>query len=216
VSVGQRTTAMSRALLHENPATVQLLGLCPLLAVSHTLVNAIGLALATLFVLLGANTLISLLRNFIPSLARLPAFMLIIAGFTTVAVRLLEAFAFDLYVAIALFVKIITTNCIILSRAERAASRLPVTGAVLDAVGTGLGFAWVLLLLGAVREMLGHGSLGAGLVQLFGGAAAAFEVHLSDSGVLIAVLPPGAFLATGLLLAALNSVRSHRAREDAP
>ena len=149
----------SRGVLVNNPAWAQLLGLCPLLAVSNSVVNALGLAVASGFVLLGSNLMISTLRHRIPDVARLPCFVLIIATFTTLTVMLLEAFAFELYLRIALFIQIIVTNCMILGRAESFASRQPVGAAVLDALGTAVGFAIALLTLGAVREVLGYGTL---------------------------------------------------------
>ena len=140
----------SRATIANNPAWAQLLGLCPLLAVSNTVANATGLALASAFVVIGANTSISLLRRIIPDEARLPCFVLIIATFTTLTVMVLEAYAFDLYSRIALFVQIIVTNCMILGRAEVFASRQPVGRALMDALGTAVGFALALPALGAV------------------------------------------------------------------
>ena len=128
----------NQAMLQRNPAWAQLLGLCPLLAVSNSVVNALGLAIASLFVVVGSNTVISLLRKIIPEIARLPCFVLIIATFTTVTSLWLEAFAFELYAKIALFVQIIVTNCMILGRAEAFASRQPVGRTILDALGTGL------------------------------------------------------------------------------
>ena len=158
----------SRATIANNPAWAQLLGLCPLLAVSNTVANATGLALASAFVVIGANTSISLLRRIIPDEARLPCFVLIIATFTTLTVMVLEAYAFDLYSRIALFVQIIVTNCMILGRAEVFASRQPVGRALMDALGTAVGFAIALLALGAVREILGQGTLMADMDLLFG------------------------------------------------
>ena len=168
----------SRATLANNPAWAQLLGLCPLLAVSNTVANATGLALASAFVVVGANTSISLLRRIIPDEARLPCFVLIIATFTTLTVMVLEAYAFDLYSRIALFVQIIVTNCMILGRAEVFASRQPVGRALMDALGTAAGFAIALLALGAVREVLGQGTLMADMDLLFGPAAAALAVEI--------------------------------------
>lgn len=193
-----------------NPAWVQLLGLCPLLAVSTSVVNALALALASAGVLLGANISVSLLRRWIPDFARLPAYVLIIATFTTCAVLLLEAHAFELYLRIALFVQIIVTNCMILSRAEAFASRNGVLPALIDGLGTSLGFAAALLLLGAVREALGAGTLFAGMDQLFGATAAAWKIDLLPDGgaMTLLSLPPGAFLAAGLLLAAANALRN--------
>ena len=185
----------SRATLAHNPAWAQLLGLCPLLAVSNTVANATGLALASAFVVIGANTSISLLRRIIPDEARLPCFVLVIATFTTLTVMVLEAYAFDLYSRIALFVQIIVTNCMILGRAEVFASRQPVGRALMDALGTAVGFAIALLALGAVREVLGQGTLMADMDLLFGPAAAALTIEVfSTPPLALAVLPPGAFI----------------------
>ena len=197
----------SRAVIANNPAWAQLLGLCPLLAVSNTVANATGLALASAFVVIGSNTSISLLRRIIPDIARLPCFVLIIATFTTLTVMVLEAYAFDLYSRIALFVQIIVTNCMILGRAEVFASRQPVGRAIMDAIGTAIGFAIALLTLGAVREALGQGTLMDDMDLLFGPAAAALKVDLfSTPPLALALLPPGAFLIAGLLLALVQAL----------
>ena len=192
----------NRGVLVNNPAWAQLLGLCPLLAVSNSVVNALGLALASGFVLLGSNLTISLLRHRIPDVARLPCFVLIIATFTTITVMVLEAFAFTLYLRIALFVQIIVTNCMILGRAESFASRQPVGVAVLDALGTAVGFALALLILGGVREILGYGTLLREMDLLFGETASSWIIELSSTAVVpLALFPPGAFLLAGLLFA---------------
>lgn len=192
----------NRGVLVNNPAWAQLLGLCPLLAVSNSVVNALGLALASGFVLLGSNLTISLLRHRIPDVARLPCFVLIIATFTTITVMVLEAFAFILYLRIALFVQIIVTNCMILGRAESFASRQPVGVAVLDALGTAVGFALALLILGGVREILGYGTLLREMDLLFGETASSWIIELSSTAVVpLALFPPGAFLLAGLLFA---------------
>ena len=192
----------NRGVLVNNPAWAQLLGLCPLLAVSNRVVNALGLALASGFVLLGSNLTISLLRHRIPDVARLPCFVLIIATFTTITVMVLEAFAFTLYLRIALFVQIIVTNCMILGRAESFASRQPVGVAVLDALGTAVGFALALLILGGVREILGYGTLLREMDLLFGETASSWIIELSSTAVVpLALFPPGAFLLAGLLFA---------------
>ncbi len=208
------------ALLARNPAWVQLLGLCPALAVSSSLVHALTLALATAAVLLGSNIVIAAVRALIPPFARLPAFVLIIATWTTCAVMLLEAFAFEAYLGVALFVQIIVTNCIILARAETVASRTGIGVAALDALRTSAGFALALMGLGAVRELVGKGTLGAGLDRLLGPAAADWTLHLTGDagGLLLVSLPPGAFLTAGLLLAlgqALSRARS-RSRPEMP
>lgn len=187
-----------------NPALVQMLGLCPLLAVSSSVVNATGLALATLIVLLGSNMSVSLLRGFLPPAARLPAFVLIIASFTTCVTLLMQAFAFELYLTVALFVQIIVTNCTILGRAESFASRQPLLASIWDGLMMGLGFGVVLIGLGAFRELIGTGMLMANMDQLFGQAASSWTVTVIPEyrGFLLAVLPPGAFIGLGLLIAA--------------
>ncbi|MEM9622691.1 MAG: electron transport complex subunit RsxE [Pseudomonadota bacterium] len=201
-------SVFGRAVLANNPAWAQLLGLCPLLAVSHTTVNALGLALASAFVVIGSNVTISLLRRVIPDASRLPCFVLIIATFTTATTLLLEAFAYDLYLKIALFVQIIVTNCMILGRAETFASRHSVGQACLDAMGTAIGFAIALLGLGMVRELLGHGTLFAGMELLFGAAAAGWEVQFGTGGAVpLAAYPPGAFIVAALLFAAFQALR---------
>ena len=204
-----------RAAIENNPAWIQLLGLCPLLAVSNSVVNATGLALASAFVVIGSNTSISLLRRIIPDAARLPCFVLIIATFTTLAVMALEAYAFDLYSRIALFVQIIVTNCMILGRAEVFASRQTVGRALADALGTAAGFALALLALGAVREVLGRGTLMADMDVLFGPAAASLEITLFAPPLALALLPPGAFIIAGLMFALVQSRISRSAPEQA-
>lgn len=193
---------LTRGMHSGNPAWVQLLGLCPLLAVSNSLVNALGLAAASAFVLIGANLCVSVLRKGIPTHLRLPVFMLLIATFTTCAVLLLEAFAFELYQRIALFVQIIVTNCMILGRVETFASKQPVGRSVLDALGTSIGFALALVILGSVRELLASGAIGADLAQLLGGAAGpGLQLWPATASLPLARLAPGAFLTAGLLLA---------------
>ncbi|HAZ97821.1 MAG TPA: electron transport complex subunit RsxE, partial [Halomonas sp.] len=141
-----------------NPALVQLLGLCPLLAVSATVVNALGLALATLLVLVGASTTISLIRHQVPSAVRLPAFVMVIAAFVTCAELLMAAFAYSLYQILGIFIPLIVTNCAILGRADAFASRQPVLPAAVDGLMMGLGFGAVLVLMGAIRELVGQGT----------------------------------------------------------
>lgn len=196
-------TIFTESAIRANPAWSQLLGLCPLLAVSNSVVNALGLALASSFVAVGANLSISATRRLIPEFARLPCFVLIIATFTTCAVLLMEAFTFDLYLRVSLFVQIIVTNCMILGRAEAFASKHGIAQTASDALGTACGFAIALLVLGATRELLATGGLFAQMDLLFGPAAHAWHWQLSESsqGLLLAALPPGAFLIAGLLLA---------------
>lgn len=215
-SVGEASrpeSVLKNAAIANNPAWAQLLGLCPLLAVSNSAVNALGLALASGIVVIGSNSVISLLRHNIPDAARLPCFVLVIATFTTVTTLLLEAFAFELYLRIALYVQIIVTNCMILGRAEAYASRQPVSRAILDAAGTALGFALALITLGVVREILGSGTLLHDAHLLFGESARDWTIRVSTDGALpLALLPPGAFLVAGLMLAGMNVVRYRHER----
>ncbi len=208
----------SASAIRANPAWAQLLGLCPLLAVSNSVVNALGLALATSFVAVGANVSISAARHVIPRFARLPCFVLIIATFTTCAVLLMEAFAFDLYLRMALFVQIIVTNCMILGRAEAFASRRGLLETVSDSLGTACGFAIVLLVLGTLRELLATGGLFAGMEMLFGPVGSTWQWQLSGTGqgLLLAALPPGAFLIAGLLLAFANAIGHLSQRKSNP
>ena len=173
-----------------NPAWVQLLGLCPLMAVTTTLENAIGLAIASTVVMVGAAVTVSSIRAFIPSDVRLPCFVLIIATFTTTVMLLMEAFAFDLYARVALFVQIIVTNCMILGRIEQFASKQPIGRALIDALGTAAGFAVALIGLGAAREAVA-------------------------TAVPLAALPPGAFIIGGLLLAVARGIGGREQRDEA-
>lgn len=215
-------TLKSAALQH-NPAWGQLLGLCPLLAVSNSVVNALGMAVASSFVMLGSSATISTIRTWIPHDVRLPCFVLVIATFTTCAVMLLEAFTFDLYLRIALFVQIIVSNCMILGRIEVFASRQPPSQALLDALGTAIGFALALVALGSIREALGHGTLLAGMDLLFGAGASDWQIDLLPKGkrLIVALVPPGAFIIAGLLLGTGQALgrsdkTDHESRETGP
>ena len=190
-----------------NPALVQLLGLCPLLAVSNSVVNALGLGLATILVLSGSNLTVALLRRQVIDAIRLPAFVLIIAAFTTCAELLMQAFAYTLYQTLGIFIPLIVTNCIILGRAEGFASKNTPPAALLDGLMMGSGFTSVLLVLGMVRELLGTGTLFANM-ELLLPFAASWELQLwqVDSPFLLAILPPGAFLVMGFLIALKNVI----------
>lgn len=186
-----------------NPGLVQLLGLCPLLAVSNTAVNGIGLGLATLLVLLVSNSLVSLLRSTWRPEIRIPAFVLIIASAVTAIDMAMQAWLHDLSRTLGIFVPLIVTNCTILARAEAFASKQPLRPALNDALAQGLGFAAVLVALGAGREIIGQGTLFAGADMLLGPAGSALTLRLLpfDQGLLLAILPPGAFIGLGLLVA---------------
>ncbi len=200
--------------IRNNPVWAQLLGLCPLLAVSNTVVNALGLALASTLVLIGANGTIALIRHQIPGFARLPCFVLVIATFTTIAMLVMQAFAFDLYLRIALFIQIIVTNCMILGRAEAFASRQSVGRALADAAGTAAGFAIALLTLGAARELIATGGLFDRMETLLGTGAERLHLTLLDGGLVIAALPPGAFIIAGLLIAVGQATHQARIKRD--
>lgn len=199
-----------------NPALVQLLGLCPLLAVSNSVVNALGLGVATVLVLAGSNFTVSLLRNQVIPAIRLPAFVMIIAAFTTCAELLMQAFAYTLYQTLGIFIPLIVTNCIILGRAEGFASRNTPLAAAFDGLMMGSGFGVVLLVLGSLRELLGTGAVFAnmGLLLPF---AADWEIRFfsTESPFLLAVLPPGAFLMLGFLIA-LKHVIDKKLAEPRP
>jgi electron transport complex protein RnfE len=191
-----------------NPALVQLLGLCPLLAVSGSVVNALGLALATTLVLVGSNVAVSLIRKTVSDAVRLPAFVMIIASFTTCTELLMKAFTYELYQVLGIFIPLIVTNCAILGRADAFASKNRVGASAFDGLMMGLGFGLVLITVGAIREILGNGTLFADMHLLLGPMAENWTLTLfSDySGLLVAVLPPGAFIVTGFLIAIKNAI----------
>ncbi|WP_148254891.1 electron transport complex subunit E [Aidingimonas lacisalsi] len=196
-----------------NPALVQLLGLCPLLAVSNSVVNAMGLGLATLMVLIGANVSVSMIRHHVPASVRLPAFVMIIAAFVTCADLLMQAYTFELHQTLGIFIPLIVTNCAILGRADAFASKNSLLPAATDGLMMGLGFAAVLILLGGLREMVGRGTLFADMQQLLGPVAADWQVTVfANYDFLFFILPPGAFFATGLLIALKNWIDDHLAR----
>jgi H+/Na+-translocating ferredoxin:NAD+ oxidoreductase subunit E len=191
-----------------NPALVQVLGLCPLLAVTSTVVNAIGLGLATLLVLMGSNLAVSLIRNFVGDSVRLPAFVMIIASFVTCAELLMQAYTYELYQILGIFIPLIVTNCAILSRADAFASKNPPIPALLDGFMMGLGFLAVLIALGAIRELIGQGTLLTDMDLLLGPAASDWAIRPLENypNVLFMVLPPGAFIGLGLLIALKNGI----------
>lgn len=190
-----------------NPALVQLLGLCPLLGTSNSAVNALGLGLATVLVLACSNAAVSLVRDVTRTAVRLPVFVMIIAALTTCTELLMQAFTYELYQILGIFIPLITTNCVILGRADGFAARHDVARSAFDGLMMGTGFALVLFLIGIVRELLGTGGIFANMQLLFGTMAASWHVHLLGAdyhSFLLAVLPPGAFLVLGLLVALKN------------
>lgn len=191
-----------------NPALVQLLGLCPLLAVTGSVVNALGLGLATMMVLVGSNLSVSLIRNHVSEAVRLPAFVMIIASFVTVAELVMQAFTYELYQVLGIFIPLIVTNCAILGRADAFACKNPLLPSLVDGFMMALGFTIVLVLLGAMREVLGQGMIFSDMQLLFGPAAASWKIELVEDypDFLFAILPPGAFVAMGLIIAAKNII----------
>ncbi|MFZ3185873.1 MAG: electron transport complex subunit E, partial [Pseudomonas sp.] len=183
-------------LWQNNPGLVQLLGLCPLLGVSNSMVNALGMGIATALVLAFSNATVALIRNQVSDAVRLPVFVMIIAALTTCIELLMQAFTYQLYQILGIFIPLITTNCIILGRAEAFAAKNNVAKASFDGLMMGAGFGLVLLALGTLRELLGTGMLLSNIQLLFGPLAAIWQITLlpTYSGFLLAFLPPGAFL----------------------
>ncbi len=189
-----------------NPGLVQLLGLCPLLGVSNSMVNALGMGIATALVLAASNAAVALIRRQVTDAVRLPVFVMIIAALTTCIELLMQAFTYELYQILGIFIPLITTNCIILGRAEAFAAKNSVAHASFDGLMMGTGFGLVLLALGSVRELLGTGMLLSNMQLLFGAQAASWQIEVFPHypGFLLAILPPGAFLVLGLLIAGKN------------
>jgi len=188
-----------KGLWGENPTFKLLLGLCPTLAVTTSAVNGLGMGLATAFVLVCSNAAVALMRKLIPSQVRIPAYIVLIASFVTVVQLSMEAYVYDLYKALGIFIPLIVVNCIILGRAEAFAGKNPVVPSIADGAGMGLGFTLALFVLGTVREILGSGSILG--FSLFGGGYIPF---------LLMILPPGAFITLGFLLAGMNRLESGR------
>ena len=201
-------TLINNGLWTNNSALVQLLGLCPMLAVTGTVVNALGLGLATMVVLVGSNAAVSLIRNYVTDSIRLPAFVMIIASLTTCAELLMQAFTYELYQVLGIFIPLIVTNCIILGRADAFARKNRLIPSILDGLSMSLGFLLVLLLLGAMREVIGQGTLFTNMQLIFGESARSWQLQVFENypNFLFAVLPPGAFVGLGLLIALKNVI----------
>ncbi len=206
--MNENRTLMLNGMWNNNPALVQLLGLCPLLAVSSTVTNALGLGIATLLVLVGSNVTVSLVRDYVPKEVRIPVFVMIIASLVTCVQLLMNAYAYGLYLSLGIFIPLIVTNCIIIGRAEAFASKNDVLPAALDGFWMGLGMTSVLGVLGSLREIIGNGTLFDGADLLLGEWAKVLriEVFHFDSAFLLALLPPGAFIGVGFLIAAKSVI----------
>lgn len=188
----------------QNVILTQVLGLCPLLAVSTTTVNAVSLGLATIVVMAIANMAISSLRSFIPYEIRIPVFILIIAALVTVVDLAFNAWLHDLYLVLGIFIPLIVTNCIVLARVEAFAAKNPVGASTVDGIMMGVGFVWVIGLLGLIREFIGQGTLFSGIEMLIPSLHGIQVLPEDYPGFLIAILPPGAFFVLGLLIAGRN------------
>ena len=186
---------LMNGIIKENPTFVLLLGMCPTLGTTSSALNGMSMGLATTFVLVCSNVVISLIKNLIPDMVRIPAFIVVIASFVTALQMCMQAFVPDIYATLGLFIPLIVVNCIILGRAEAFASKNGVVPSFFDGVGMGLGFTIALTVLGAVREILGTG-------KIFG-----LEVWSEDYGMLMFVLAPGAFIVLGYLIAIVNKLK---------
>jgi electron transport complex protein RnfE len=208
MSANQKITR--NGLWTNNVALVQLLGLCPLLAVTSTVVNGIGLGIATLITLVLSNTLVSLIRGFVRREVRLPVFVLIIACIVTIIELIMKALFYDLYLVLGIFIPLIVTNCAIIGRAEGFASRNPVAVSALDGFMMGFGFLCVLALLGGMREIIGFGTLFSHAHLMFGEKARVLVLVFNENyrGFLLAILPPGAFFGLALLIVVKNIIGS--------
>ena len=211
---GQLADIAKQGLWKNNPALVQILGLCPTLAVTTSATNALGLGVATAAVLMLSNLAISLVRNWVPNEIRIPVYVMIIAALVTCVQLVMNAYLYDLYQALGIFIALIVTNCVIIGRAEAFPNRNPPLLALFDGLMMGLGFTLVLLVLGGLREILGQGTLFAGAGPLLGPWPAGLKIELftADSGFLLAILPPGAFLALGFIIAIKNLIDARLSR----
>ncbi|HEY6093681.1 MAG TPA: electron transport complex subunit E [Gallionellaceae bacterium] len=190
----------------QNTGLVQLLGMCPLLAVSNSVVNAVSLGLATALVMTLSGAAISPIRNYVPNEIRIPVYILIIAVLVTVVQYVMNAYMYSMYVVLGIFIPLIVTNCIVLARIEAFAGKNPVLPAAMDGLAMGLGLTLVLAVLGGLRELVGHGTLLGGIDLALGESAKAWVITVIPNyhGFLLAILPPGAFIGLGLLIAGKN------------
>ena len=208
IAVRPWRSIIENGLWKQNPGVVQLLGLCPVLAISNSVINALALGIATALVTMLSSGAVASIRHLVPNEIRNPIFVLIIAALVTCVDLLMNAYLYDLYKVLGIFIPLITTNCIVLARAEAYASKNPVRESMLDGLSMGLGLTGVLVVLGAMRELVGHGTLFAGAELVFGEAGSALVLHIVPAAMhysfLLATLPPGAFFSLGLLIAARN------------
>ena len=198
--MSKRLSILLNGIIKENPVLVLILGICPALAVSTQVENAVGMGFATTFVLMGSNIAISLLRKSIPDKVRIPCYIILIAGFTTIVQMVIEAYAYSLYQALGIFLPLIAVNCIVFARAEMFANKNKVLDSAVDAIGMGAGFTVALLFISTLREILGSGSW------------FSFKIPwLSDNSIEAFSLAPGGFIAFGLLIALINKISKGKA-----
>jgi electron transport complex protein RnfE len=221
ISMSEFRSLFHNGLVKQNTGLVQLLGLCPLLAISNNVVNALSLGIATMLVMGASSGAVSSVRHFVPTEIRIPVFVLIIAALVTVIDLAMNAYVHPLYLVLGIFIPLITTNCIVLARADAFAAKNHPLHSVIDALAMGLGLTLVLVVLGGIREIIGQGTLFSGIDLVFGASAKSFILHVLPHyhGFLLAVLPPGAFIALGLLIAANNGYKARstqRARAAVP
>ena len=212
----------TKGIIKENPVLVLVLGTCPAIATSTTVLNALGMGLAATFVLLGSNIVISLLRKIIPNKVRIPCFIVVIAGFVSVVQLLLQAYAKDLYNSLGIFLPLIVVNCIILGRAEAFSYKNGVAASFFDGIFQGLGYTIVLTIMCIIREFLGSGSFGKGLINTVNGVIGngdGLQIFSSDLGAKILTMPFGGFLTLGVLIAvmqyALKKSADKKAKKEA-
>jgi len=212
----QYSKIISDGLWTNNAAFVQLLGLCPLLAVSNTVINGLGLGLATTLTLVASNIMVSMIRHWVRPEIRIPVFVLIIASTVTIIELTMNAWFHELYLILGIFIPLIVTNCSIIARAEAFASKNTIPAALVDGLFMGLGFTAVLVLLGAMREAIGFGTLFQQAHLMFGEAAREMTITLFENyrGYLLAILPPGAFIGLGLLIAVKNIIDKKQASRE--
>jgi len=212
--MSQTRKIINDGLWTNNPALVQILGLCPLLAVSSTVINALGMGLATTLTLVASNLTVSLIRNQIRPEIRIPIFVLIIAAVVTIIELSMNAWLHDLYLILGIFIPLIVTNCVIIARAEVFASKNTPAASTLDGLMMGLGFTAVLVVLGGLREVIGQGTLFANAHLMFGELGHSMTIILIADyrGFLLAVLPPGAFILLGFIIAIKNVIDAKRKR----
>jgi electron transport complex protein RnfE len=202
---------LTGGIVKENPIFRLLLGMCPTLAVSTAVANGLGMGIAVLVVLVCSNLIISLIKSWIPSKIRIPAYIVVIATFVTMVAQIMEAFAPPLYEVLGIFVPLIVVNCIILGRAEAFASKNPVLNSVMDGIGMGIGYTLALVILSFVRELLGTGTV----MAMADFNIQGLKVFAEEYGALIMILPPGAFITLGLILGFLNYMGQSKKRVKA-